>query len=89
MNALPYNSFFAKKRGRRPDLTSMYAWASGSRYEMWLQATRSGPSSGMCSLPSNRQLNHMARMGRRVSSRNRYQGSGLATLSPGRGARLF
>src|SRR6266542_342331 len=44
---------------------------------MWLHATRTGPSGGMCSNPSKRQLNHSATGGRRDHSAKRYQGSAL------------
>src|SRR5438132_8655435 len=44
-------------------------------YEMWLHATRAGPSRGTCSRPSKRQLNHSLIGGTRTLSASRYQGS--------------
>src|SRR5919106_1215662 len=49
------SSDLAKKRHFRPERSIMYAWQSGSKYEIWLQATMTGPERGMLFVPSSRQ----------------------------------
>src|SRR6266571_6769070 len=51
---------------------------------MWFPATMTGPSGGMCSVPSNRQLNQSVMGGRSVHSARLNQGSNAAIRPPDR-----
>ena len=53
----------------------MYAWQSGSKYEIWLQATMTGPCFGMFSVPMSFQRKNNLKNGRSTARTNAYIGS--------------